>query len=304
MASITITRGTTLPNSSSKSDFHNLVDTATASITGIVNADVDSAASISASKLDLSSVAQVITMTGKAINEAEGANIASASTTNIWATDGNTVHITGTTTITSLSTAPQAGAIRRTIFDGALTLTHNASTLILPGGANITTAAGDVAIWYADTTTQIRCISYLKADGTPVVSGVTVATQAQMEAGTNNTATVTPLAVNWHPGVAKAWGRFNGTGTPAFDASYNFDSSITDNGTGDYTISFTTGFSSANYSLVGTAGGSGNPENARFIIDSASSSPAAGTIRVAVTNTANARVDSSIICIVAFGDQA
>lgn len=170
MASITITRGTTLPNSSAKSDFHNLVDTATASISGILNADVDAAAGISASKLDLSGVAQVITMTAKAINEAEGASIASASTTNIWATDGNTYHITGTTTITSLSTAPQAGAIRRTIFDGILTLTHNASTLILPSGANITTAAGDVAIWYADTTTQIRCISYLKADGTAIVA--------------------------------------------------------------------------------------------------------------------------------------
>ena len=34
-------------------------------------------------------------------------------------------------------------------FSGALTLTHNATSLILPGGASITTAAGDVATWSA-----------------------------------------------------------------------------------------------------------------------------------------------------------
>ena len=51
MANVTITRGTTLPNSSAKSDFHNLVDTATASVTNIVNADIDSAAGIVDTKL-------------------------------------------------------------------------------------------------------------------------------------------------------------------------------------------------------------------------------------------------------------
>lgn len=115
-------------------------------------------------------------MTG-AINEAKGANIASATTTNIWATDGNLVHITGTTTITSFGTAPQAGASRTLIFDGALTLTNGAN-LILPGAANITTEAGDVAIVTSDTTTQHR-IRYFRAASnistlTPGTSGATV----------------------------------------------------------------------------------------------------------------------------------
>jgi hypothetical protein len=51
MATITITRGTTLPDSSAKADFHNLVDNASAGITNIVNADIDSAAAIAATKL-------------------------------------------------------------------------------------------------------------------------------------------------------------------------------------------------------------------------------------------------------------
>ena len=53
---------------------------------------------------------------------------------------------------------------------------------------------------------------------------------------------------------AKAWVNFNGTGTPAIRASYNV-SSITDNGTGDYTVNFTTAMPDANYSAVGSVGG-------------------------------------------------
>ena len=50
----------------------------------------------------------------------------------------------------------------------------------------------------------------------------------------------------------RAWVNFNGTGTVAIRASGNV-SSITDNGTGDYTINFTTAMSDANYSFVGLA---------------------------------------------------
>jgi hypothetical protein len=45
---------------------------------------------------------------------------------------------------------------------------------------------------------------------------------------------------------ARAWVNFNGIGTVAIKASGNV-SSITDNGTGDYTINFTTAMSDANY---------------------------------------------------------
>ena len=51
----------------------------------------------------------------------------------------------------------------------------------------------------------------------------------------------------------RAWCNFNGTGTVAIRASGNV-SSITDNGTGDYTVNFTTAMPDANYSVSGTAG--------------------------------------------------
>jgi hypothetical protein len=53
--------------------------------------------------------------------------------------------------------------------------------------------------------------------------------------------------------AVKAWVNFNGTGTVAIKESYNV-SSITDNGTGDYTVNFTTPLVDGNYALVGTTG--------------------------------------------------
>ena len=77
-----------------------------------------------------------------AINEAAYVDVASAATADIGAAASNNVRITGTTTITSLGTAA-AGITRRVRFAGALTLTYNATSLILPGSANITTARSE-----------------------------------------------------------------------------------------------------------------------------------------------------------------
>jgi hypothetical protein len=52
----------------------------------------------------------------------------------------------------------------------------------------------------------------------------------------------------------RAWVNFNGTGTVAIRASGNV-SSITDNGTGDYTVNFTTAMPDANYAISGSASG-------------------------------------------------
>jgi len=130
----------------------------------------------------------------------------------------------------------------------------------------------------------------------------TAASQANMEAASDNTVPVTPLAMKWHPGVAKAWCRFVGTGTPTMTVSHNMDSSITDNGVGDYTLSFTTDFSSANYAVAGMAQGDTTKYCAVAIDNTAN--PAAGTIRVNCTKTdSGINLDATIFCLVAFGDQ-
>lgn len=96
----------------------------------------------------------------------KGTDIASAATTDIGAATGRFVHITGTTTITSLGTKI-AGVVRFVVFDGTLTLTHNATSLILPGGTSITTAAGDAAIFISEGAGNWRCVDYVRSSATP-----------------------------------------------------------------------------------------------------------------------------------------
>ena len=113
-------------------------------ITGLANAvaNTDAAALGQITAAQAGAVAKAgDTMTG-ALNYAPEVDLASATTTDIGAQTSNNVRITGTTTITSLGTAAN-GVTRQLRFAGALTLTHNATSLILPFGANILTTAGD-----------------------------------------------------------------------------------------------------------------------------------------------------------------
>lgn len=57
-------------------------------------------------------------------------------------------------------------------------------------------------------------------------------------------------------GGAKAWVNFNGTGTVAIRSSFNV-TSITDNGTGDYRVNFTTAMPTEDYAVAGQASNSG-----------------------------------------------
>jgi hypothetical protein len=101
------------------------------------------------------------------INEAQATNIAAASTTNIGAANGNYVNITGTTTITAFDTV-QAGTRRILNFNAALTLTYNASALILPTSVNITTAAGDTATFVSLGSGNWVCVEYQRRSGQPL----------------------------------------------------------------------------------------------------------------------------------------
>lgn len=108
-----------------------------------------------------------------ALNEAKGTDIASATTTDIGAATGNYVVVTGTITITGLGTV-QAGTRREVTFSGILILTYNATSLILPTGANITTAAGDTAIFISLGSGNWVCTSYQRKDGTALAATVTL----------------------------------------------------------------------------------------------------------------------------------
>ena len=100
--------------------------------------------------------------------EAQGAALTSTASMSLAAATGGYVHISGTDTIAHLGSGV-AGTLRTLVFDDALTLTNSAN-LILPTGADITTAAGDVAIFRSEGSGAWRCISYQKADGASLVS--------------------------------------------------------------------------------------------------------------------------------------
>lgn len=108
---------------------------------------------------------------GVAMDEAKNPNVAAAATVNLssGAGTGNLVHITGTTPITAI-TLP-SGAERTLVFDAATILTNSAN-LILPGAANITTAAGDTAIVRGDGAGVVRMIEYQRATGRALVEAV------------------------------------------------------------------------------------------------------------------------------------
>ena len=93
----------------------------------------------------------------------------------------------------------------------------------------------------------------------------------------------------------RAWVNFNGTGTVAIRASGNV-TSITDNGTGDYTVNFTTAMPDANYAVqLSSEMGSGNGG-----FNGVTSTPAVGSIRFIAYTNAGALRDISLAYVSIF----
>jgi hypothetical protein len=112
--------------------------------------------------------------------------------------------------------------------------------------------------------------------------------------GTNSTS-----ATNCIQGSAKAWINYKGTATVAIRASYNV-SSVTVNGTGDYTVNMTNALADANYAFVGTAGGGTGSPNQYFTGPSTSTPMSTTEFRFNIRNDAANLVDSDTIMIAVF----
>lgn len=163
------------------------------------------------------------TMTGAVANIAAEVDVASATATDIGGAASNSIRITGTTQIDGFGTTYTGPRFLR--FAGILQLT-NSSTLVLPGGANITTAAGDTCIalplpssagWYVSVYTPIS--------GAPIVNNAipksTVTTAGDLIYATGS-AVVTRLGIGTAGQVLKTnsgvtapeWGNTVVLGTP------------------------------------------------------------------------------------------
>ena len=96
--------------------------------------------------------------------------LASASTVDLGSISTNAITITGTTTIASFGSSAKAGRIFFVTFSGALTLTYNATSLLLPSAQSITTVAGDTAIVQALGSSNFSVLSYNPISGASVAS--------------------------------------------------------------------------------------------------------------------------------------
>jgi len=99
---------------------------------------------------------------GNYIQMQKGGDISSASPTVI-DTDGDYFIVTGTTNFSALTVAADRHFFLE--FAAILTITHGSGTIDLPGGANITTAAGDVAEFVATAANVVTCVNYTKING-------------------------------------------------------------------------------------------------------------------------------------------
>lgn len=135
----------------------------------------------------------------------------------------------------------------------------------------------------------------IDVDGGSTLSTADIATQAEAQAGTNNTKVMTPLRTDEAilsqfnvtgsaPTYAcRAWVNFNGVdATPTIRGSGNV-TSITDLGTGTYTVNLTTAMPDANYAAIATAGDSVGNRTAAQVSDLTVSS-----FRIYVINHGNA----------------
>lgn len=103
------------------------------------------------------------------------ASIASAATTDLGSVPQGNITITGTTAITSFGSSAPTGAIRFLTFSGILTLTYNATSLVVPSAANITTAAADTAVAEHKGSGNWVVLVYQRASGLALVVGAGVA---------------------------------------------------------------------------------------------------------------------------------
>lgn len=155
---------------------YNVTDSASASDSALVNLQIGGTSMFRVQKDGEISTAHYYSAIQK---WGKGSDIASASALTV-PSDGNFFDVTGTTTVTSIS-AVQVGTRILLQFDGVLTLTHHATDLVLPGGANITTAAGDFAefVEYASgdwaltnyTTAAATYLANVVEDTTPQLGG-------------------------------------------------------------------------------------------------------------------------------------
>jgi hypothetical protein len=178
--------------------------------------------------------------------------------------------------------------VRNSAASGDLSLDPNSTESINGSSSSIALRPGDMALVTCNGTALFALIMRAPA------------TQTEAEAGTSTTAMVTPANANWLPGMAKGWVNFVGS-SGAINASHNV-SSVTDNGTGDHTVNWSTDFSSQYYAYSIAAETTTDP----FVpgaFGATNGGQAAGTLRITMRDNNGTARDFPFVSVIAYGDQ-
>lgn len=173
--------------------------------------------------------------------------------------------------------------------------------------ANCTTASGNTSVTYRSNTAAISVGMFVTGATinvgsvvTSVVNANTITISSAAANSSTNTAltfyTPNKLLVSHvaSPGVAKAWVNFDGTGTVRIRGAFNV-SSITDNGTGAYTVNFTVAMPDVNFSAVAACEDNGGAYGAYSQQVSSASS-----VRIATSRPGTANYDQNNIAVAVF----
>ena len=150
----------------------------------------------------------------------------------------------------------------------------------------------------------------IEIDGTGSITGISAGGLPDGTVDTDvlaaNAVTEAKLGSDEQKGLAKAWVNFNGTGTVAIRSSFNV-ASVTDNGIGDYTISFTNSFSDTNYCVVmgGYNSNSGDGDWIAVGSNTASNYPAGittGSVRINCYHSSGSVQDQQALYVAVFSN--
>lgn len=98
------------------------------------------------------------------------ASLGSGTTTDLWSLPHSTIVVTGNVTIAALATSTAiVGTMKNVVLTGAPLLTHNATSLILPGAVSRQGAIGDTFQVVALGSSNVRVIGYSPANGKALV---------------------------------------------------------------------------------------------------------------------------------------
>jgi hypothetical protein len=202
--------------------------------------------------------------------------------------------------LNKVTAASLAGLVDTTPFlraDGSIPL-QTGQQLTL-GTTNQLAALNAASKGYVDAVAATR----LPLTGGTLTGNLTLTTAAIITLSKNPVGALeatTKQYVDNRPGLAKAWVNFNGTVvTPSTIRSSLNVSSVTKNGTGDYTVNFTTAMTDANYSAVAI----GSNENGGIAYSlMGASAITTGSVKINASRPSVGNTDQSIMCVQVFGN--